>query len=212
MWGYLQGSQASQSKEDLGLGGGLEGRRHLLVSWEYLEGPSALKEASERSSGGLQTSVGNVASSHWDILNGGTRFQDSLGAFKSPLHSAGGLPHPRGMVPERLPPWLQRYVDKVSDLSLFGGLPANHVLVNQYLPGEGIMVTAHPHPTSPAESLPQISKSLRGGQPSCSPPLTRHTPPRHVPPCPSLGPHFDLVEWGSLLPWPSLVPPSSPAS
>lgn len=53
----------------------------------------------------------------------------------------GGLPHPRGMVPERLPPWLQRYVDKVSDLSLFGGLPANHVLVNQYLPGEGIMVT-----------------------------------------------------------------------
>ncbi|XP_051018709.1 alpha-ketoglutarate-dependent dioxygenase alkB homolog 6 [Acomys russatus] len=49
------------------------------------------------------------------------------------------------MVPERLPPWLQRYVDKVSDLSLFGGLPANHVLVNQYLPGEGIM----PHEDGP---------------------------------------------------------------
>ncbi|XP_048966512.1 alpha-ketoglutarate-dependent dioxygenase alkB homolog 6 isoform X2 [Canis lupus dingo] len=57
----------------------------------------------------------------------------------------GGLPHPRGMVPERLPLWLQRYVDKVSDLSLFGGLPANHVLVNQYLPGEGIM----PHEDGP---------------------------------------------------------------
>ncbi|XP_039706135.1 putative RNA/DNA demethylase ALKBH6 isoform X2 [Pteropus medius] len=55
------------------------------------------------------------------------------------LQNWGGLPHPRGMVPERLPLWLQRYVDKVSDLSLFGGLPANHVLVNQYLPGEGIM-------------------------------------------------------------------------
>uniref|UniRef100_A0A2K6THY0 AlkB homolog 6 n=1 Tax=Saimiri boliviensis boliviensis TaxID=39432 RepID=A0A2K6THY0_SAIBB len=53
------------------------------------------------------------------------------------LQNWGGLPHPRGMVPERLPPWLQRYVDKVSDLSLFGGFPANHVLVNQYLPGEG---------------------------------------------------------------------------
>ncbi|XP_030878235.1 alpha-ketoglutarate-dependent dioxygenase alkB homolog 6 isoform X1 [Leptonychotes weddellii] len=38
-----------------------------------------------------------------------------------------------------------RYVDKVSDLSLFGGLPANHVLVNQYLPGEGIM----PHEDGP---------------------------------------------------------------
>ncbi|KAM4800622.1 putative RNA/DNA demethylase ALKBH6 isoform X3 [Urocitellus parryii] len=49
------------------------------------------------------------------------------------------------MVPERLPPWLQRYVDKVSDLSLFGGLAANHVLVNQYLPGEGIM----PHEDGP---------------------------------------------------------------
>ncbi|KAM5132848.1 alpha-ketoglutarate-dependent dioxygenase alkB homolog 6 isoform 2-T2 [Callospermophilus lateralis] len=61
------------------------------------------------------------------------------------LQNWGGLPHPKGMVPERLPPWLQRYVDKVSDLSLFGGLPANHVLVNQYLPGEGIM----PHEDGP---------------------------------------------------------------
>ncbi|XP_042523996.1 alpha-ketoglutarate-dependent dioxygenase alkB homolog 6 isoform X1 [Dipodomys spectabilis] len=61
------------------------------------------------------------------------------------LQNWGGLPHPRGMVPEKLPPWLQRYVDKVSDLGLFGGLPANHVLVNQYLPGEGIM----PHEDGP---------------------------------------------------------------
>uniref|UniRef100_A0A2K6TI12 AlkB homolog 6 n=1 Tax=Saimiri boliviensis boliviensis TaxID=39432 RepID=A0A2K6TI12_SAIBB len=61
------------------------------------------------------------------------------------LQNWGGLPHPRGMVPERLPPWLQRYVDKVSDLSLFGGFPANHVLVNQYLPGEGSM----PHEDGP---------------------------------------------------------------
>ncbi|KAI5214243.1 alpha-ketoglutarate-dependent dioxygenase alkB homolog 6 isoform X2 [Manis pentadactyla] len=61
------------------------------------------------------------------------------------LQNWGGLPHPRGMVPERLPLWLQRCVDKVSDLSLFGDLPANHVLVNQYLPGEGIM----PHEDGP---------------------------------------------------------------
>nr|XP_009230756.1 alpha-ketoglutarate-dependent dioxygenase alkB homolog 6 isoform X4 [Pongo abelii] len=69
------------------------------------------------------------------------------------LQNWGGLPHPRGMVPERLPPWLQRYVDKVSDLSLFGGLPANHVLVNQYLPGEGIM---HHQP-----GLPHRARLLR---------------------------------------------------
>ncbi|XP_005002580.1 alpha-ketoglutarate-dependent dioxygenase alkB homolog 6 isoform X3 [Cavia porcellus] len=30
------------------------------------------------------------------------------------LQNWGGLPHPRGMVLERLPPWLQRYVDKHS--------------------------------------------------------------------------------------------------
>ncbi|XP_005862473.1 PREDICTED: alpha-ketoglutarate-dependent dioxygenase alkB homolog 6 isoform X5 [Myotis brandtii] len=69
------------------------------------------------------------------------------------LQNWGGLPHPRGMVPERLPLWLQRYVDKVSDLNLFGGLPANHVLVNQYLPGEGIM---HHQP-----GLPHHAGSLR---------------------------------------------------
>uniref|UniRef100_A0A4X1TFW2 AlkB homolog 6 n=1 Tax=Sus scrofa TaxID=9823 RepID=A0A4X1TFW2_PIG len=71
------------------------------------------------------------------------------------LQNWGGLPHPRGMVPERLPPWLQRYVDKVSDLSLFGGLPANHVLVNQYLPGEGIMAFASLSPAGEPPFCPR---------------------------------------------------------
>uniref|UniRef100_A0A8C9DDT9 AlkB homolog 6 n=1 Tax=Prolemur simus TaxID=1328070 RepID=A0A8C9DDT9_PROSS len=65
------------------------------------------------------------------------------------LQNWGGLPHPRGMVPERLPPWLQRYVDKVSDLRLFGGLPANHgIMVTTYPPimGQGIML---PHEDGP---------------------------------------------------------------
>ncbi|KAM9224767.1 alpha-ketoglutarate-dependent dioxygenase alkB homolog 6 isoform 2-T4 [Dugong dugon] len=72
------------------------------------------------------------------------------------LQNWGGLPHPRGMIPERLPLWLQRYVDKVSDLSLFGGLPANHVLVNQYLPGEGIMSSSG-HTSQPGIHLPAPS-------------------------------------------------------
>ncbi|XP_028386052.1 alpha-ketoglutarate-dependent dioxygenase alkB homolog 6 isoform X7 [Phyllostomus discolor] len=75
------------------------------------------------------------------------------------LQNWGGLPHPRGMVPERLPLWLQRYVDKVSDLSLFGGLPANHVLVNQYLPGEGIM---HHQPGLPHHAGPLQAAAARG--------------------------------------------------
>ncbi|XP_034879696.1 alpha-ketoglutarate-dependent dioxygenase alkB homolog 6 isoform X18 [Mirounga angustirostris] len=75
------------------------------------------------------------------------------------LQNWGGLPHPRGMVPERLPLWLQRYVDKVSDLSLFGGLPANHVLVNQYLPGEGIM---HHQPGLPHHAGPLRAAAAKG--------------------------------------------------
>ncbi|XP_054855406.1 alpha-ketoglutarate-dependent dioxygenase alkB homolog 6 [Eublepharis macularius] len=61
------------------------------------------------------------------------------------LQNWGGLPHPKGMVLEKLPPWLQAYTDKVSSLGVFGGKLANHVLVNEYLPGEGIM----PHEDGP---------------------------------------------------------------
>ncbi|XP_036895462.1 alpha-ketoglutarate-dependent dioxygenase alkB homolog 6 isoform X3 [Sturnira hondurensis] len=78
------------------------------------------------------------------------------------LQNWGGLPHPRGMVPERLPLWLQRYVDKVSGLSLFGGLPANHVLVNQYLPGEGIMPRPPPRPATSLLLEPRSLLVLRG--------------------------------------------------
>ncbi|XP_015282151.1 PREDICTED: alpha-ketoglutarate-dependent dioxygenase alkB homolog 6 [Gekko japonicus] len=61
------------------------------------------------------------------------------------LQNWGGLPHPKGMVPEKLPTWLQAYTDKVSSLGVFGGKSANHVLVNEYRPGEGIM----PHEDGP---------------------------------------------------------------
>ncbi|KAM6153315.1 alpha-ketoglutarate-dependent dioxygenase alkB homolog 6 isoform 2-T2 [Erethizon dorsatum] len=56
------------------------------------------------------------------------------------LQNWGGLPHPRGMVLERLPPWLQRYVDKphedgplyyptVSTISL-----GSHTMLDLYKP------------------------------------------------------------------------------
>ncbi|XP_044162300.1 alpha-ketoglutarate-dependent dioxygenase alkB homolog 6 [Bufo gargarizans] len=61
------------------------------------------------------------------------------------LQNWGGLPHPRGMVPEKLPTWLQTYAEKISSLEVFGGSGANHVLVNEYNPGEGIM----PHEDGP---------------------------------------------------------------
>ena len=64
------------------------------------------------------------------------------------LQNWGGVPHPKGMIAEKMPDWLQRYVDKVNHLGIFGvnapenGIKptlANHVLLNEYQPGQGIM-------------------------------------------------------------------------
>lgn len=61
------------------------------------------------------------------------------------LQNWGGLPHPKGMLAERIPDWLQAHCDKISLLGAFGGAMANHVLVNEYKAGEGIM----PHEDGP---------------------------------------------------------------
>ncbi|KAJ9598243.1 hypothetical protein L9F63_011064 [Diploptera punctata] len=49
------------------------------------------------------------------------------------LQNWGGIPHPRGMI------WLTVFTERVGKLNLFGGKQPNHVLVNEYLPGQGIM-------------------------------------------------------------------------
>ncbi|XP_028840164.1 putative RNA/DNA demethylase ALKBH6 [Denticeps clupeoides] len=61
------------------------------------------------------------------------------------LQNWGGLPHLKGMVAEKLPDWLLKYTNKISALGAFAGKTANHVLVNEYKPGEGIM----PHEDGP---------------------------------------------------------------
>ncbi|KAK7080644.1 Alpha-ketoglutarate-dependent dioxygenase alkB 6 [Halocaridina rubra] len=61
------------------------------------------------------------------------------------LQNWGGLPHPKGMVAEAIPQWLQQQMDKISALHVFGEKKPNHVLVNEYLPGQGIM----PHEDGP---------------------------------------------------------------
>lgn len=55
------------------------------------------------------------------------------------LQNWGGLLHPKGMLVEKIPDWLQVYCEKISSLGAFGGKTANHVLVNEYKAGEGIM-------------------------------------------------------------------------
>lgn len=61
------------------------------------------------------------------------------------LQNWGGLPHPKGMIAETIPEWLQTYCQKISSLGAFSGKNANHVLVNEYKSGEGIM----PHEDGP---------------------------------------------------------------
>lgn len=61
------------------------------------------------------------------------------------LQNWGGLPHTKGMLAEKIPDWLQTYCGKISALGAFGGKSANHILVNEYKPGEGIM----PHEDGP---------------------------------------------------------------
>ena len=46
----------------------------------------------------------------------------------------------QGMIAEVIPPWLQAVVDSVNSLGIFpDGRHANHVLLNEYKPGQGIM-------------------------------------------------------------------------
>ena len=73
----------------------------------------------------------------------------------------GGKPDPKGMLEEPLPPWLKNELEKISQLALpilpveqqdaekegenqlrpFFDKPPNHVLINEYLPSQGIMVS-----------------------------------------------------------------------
>jgi hypothetical protein len=39
--------------------------------------------------------------------------------------------------------WLLVFTERIGKLGLFGGKQPNHVLVNEYLPSQGIMVSCH---------------------------------------------------------------------
>ena len=55
------------------------------------------------------------------------------------LQNWGGSPQPEGLTEqETLPPWLDSVVDPLEQIGLFSSdVRPNHVLINQYLPGEG---------------------------------------------------------------------------
>lgn len=55
------------------------------------------------------------------------------------LQNWGGIPHKRGMIAESLPSWLDGLTGRVNALRMMGGRAPNHVLVNEYCSGQGIM-------------------------------------------------------------------------
>lgn len=56
------------------------------------------------------------------------------------LQNWGGIPHKNGMIAEDIPKWLSFFVDKIRDLEIFeSDKKPNHVLINEYLAGQGIM-------------------------------------------------------------------------
>lgn len=61
------------------------------------------------------------------------------------LRAFGGTVFPAGLCKAPMPQWAKEVADKVSSFSRIFGGNANHILVNSYLPGQGI----HPHEDGP---------------------------------------------------------------
>ncbi|KAF3783080.1 Alpha-ketoglutarate-dependent dioxygenase alkB-like protein 6 [Nymphaea thermarum] len=55
------------------------------------------------------------------------------------LQNWGGIVHEKGLLPQELPPWLTKVTGKISGGTGLFPSPINHVLINEYLPDQGIM-------------------------------------------------------------------------
>ncbi|KAF3966149.1 hypothetical protein CMV_009731 [Castanea mollissima] len=62
------------------------------------------------------------------------------------LQNWGGVVHEKGLLPQELPPWLTKITEKIYEESGLFPSAINHVLINEYLPNQGIM----PHQDGPA--------------------------------------------------------------
>ncbi|CAM6117574.1 unnamed protein product [Calypogeia fissa] len=61
------------------------------------------------------------------------------------LQNWGGVVHEKGLIAQSLPPWLTTLTQRISSETGLFPSPINHVLVNEYEPGQGIM----PHQDGP---------------------------------------------------------------
>ncbi len=55
------------------------------------------------------------------------------------LQNWGGQPHVKGMISESIPEWLNIYCEQISRLGVFETCKPNHILINEYLPGQGLL-------------------------------------------------------------------------
>ncbi|XP_030481354.1 alkylated DNA repair protein ALKBH6 homolog [Cannabis sativa] len=62
------------------------------------------------------------------------------------LQNWGGIVHEKGLLAQPLPPWLAKVTLKICEETGLFPAPINHVLINEYLPNQGIM----PHQDGPA--------------------------------------------------------------
>ncbi|KAL2470053.1 oxidoreductase [Abeliophyllum distichum] len=62
------------------------------------------------------------------------------------LQNWGGTVHEKGLLAQDLPPWLKQITHRISEESRLFPSEINHVLINEYLPDQGIM----PHQDGPA--------------------------------------------------------------
>eukprot|EP00262_Sarcandra_glabra_P013950 TRINITY_DN3968_c0_g1_i1.p1 TRINITY_DN3968_c0_g1~~TRINITY_DN3968_c0_g1_i1.p1 ORF type:complete len:307 (+),score=37.77 TRINITY_DN3968_c0_g1_i1:106-921(+) len=62
------------------------------------------------------------------------------------LQNWGGVVHEKGLLPQDLPPWLTKVTHRIREQTGLFPSAINHVLINEYLPDQGIM----PHQDGPA--------------------------------------------------------------
>ncbi|XP_016579617.1 alpha-ketoglutarate-dependent dioxygenase alkB homolog 6 isoform X4 [Capsicum annuum] len=87
-------------------------------------------------------------SQHDQLLN--TIYDAPISKWKSlknrRLQNWGGVVHEKGLIAQDLPPWLTRITRRINEKSGLFPSSINHVLINEYLPNQGIM----PHQDGPA--------------------------------------------------------------
>ncbi|XP_047258954.1 alpha-ketoglutarate-dependent dioxygenase alkB homolog 6 isoform X2 [Capsicum annuum] len=91
----------------------------------------------------LLNTIYDAPISKWKSLKN-RRLQNWVALCCYPM--AGGVVHEKGLIAQDLPPWLTRITRRINEKSGLFPSSINHVLINEYLPNQGIM----PHQDGPA--------------------------------------------------------------